>query len=155
MHPHDFFFYDNDIEKVRALINFSPDLVFDDKNQIIDTLCQHNIPCICINGVHNSSSNLTVQRIDNFNDVFQNIEAAMGKKNYEVKRRIAKSDRFYNRIKAVRYMIFLLFRPKVLHKNNLKCDPENSIIFASNHRSTLDPLVITSVINRNRICFSY
>ena len=51
--PNKFHFYNSDIEKINNIINTRPDLVFDDKNEIIDKLSSEGIKCICVMGNHN------------------------------------------------------------------------------------------------------
>lgn len=146
-----FFFCLNDEDKLNGILKIKPELVFEDKPQVIRVLNEKNIPCICVNGKHNVNEELLVQRINDFgvNVIDHAVENTIGKNNWKIYCRLAKSDQFFNHIKLFRPVIMWLFKPLVLHKENIKSDLGYGIVFVPNHRSTLDPLIITALLNRN------
>lgn len=62
---------------------------------------------------------------------------------------LEKSDKTYRKVKWLRYVILHKYKPIILHTENLKIISQKGIIVAPNHQSTLDPLIITSIINKN------
>lgn len=63
--------------------------------------------------------------------------------------RINGSDKVYKKVRNVIPIIMSKFKPVVLHSENLIVDNDNGVIVAPNHQSTLDPLIITSIIDKN------
>lgn len=55
---------------------------------------------------------------------------------------------FFNRILGIAKIIQQKFHPIVLHIENI-ADEKQGVIYAPNHRSTLDPLVLECVIKKN------
>lgn len=62
--------------------------------------------------------------------------------------RINSSDKVYKKVRNVIPIILSKFKPVVLHSENLIVDA-GGVIVAPNHQSTLDPLIITSIIDKN------
>lgn len=63
-----FFFYKDDDSKLRGIINSNPDIVFDDKSDILKTLSSNSIKTFCLNGQHNTdlTENTYLKKIVNF-----------------------------------------------------------------------------------------
>lgn len=148
-----FHFYKNDQEKIEGIKESKPDLVFEDKEDILYELNNNNIRTICINGTHNKTivENNFLKKIDDYDieKLESIIKDIMGEKKYSVKKRISESDLVYKKVRIVRPIINNKFKPIILNKENLIVDDDCSILIAPNHRSTLDPLIITSIIDKN------
>lgn len=71
------------------------------------------------------------------------------KKKRNIDKRILSSNRVYNLIKIVRPIISKKFKPIILHSENIARDLDCGLVIAPNHQSTLDPIIITAIINRN------
>ncbi|MDD3341267.1 MAG: lysophospholipid acyltransferase family protein [Bacilli bacterium] len=151
--PKNFYFYKNDEEKVRGIISAKPDLVFDDKPSIIKTLSEEKIKTICVKGKHNDevANSENVEIIKSFDE--KTIEKAknnlIGIKNLKLYDRINKSDRFFQKLKVFRPIIMHKFNPIILHEENMASSENEVGIYAPNHRSTLDPMVITAILVKN------
>ncbi|MBQ2408473.1 MAG: hypothetical protein II309_03475 [Bacilli bacterium] len=74
-----FHFYKNDSDKLEGILKSNPDLVLDDKPEIIKTLNKNNIQTFCINGNHNKdvlNSKLNIKIYDfneNVDTIFNNL----------------------------------------------------------------------------------
>lgn len=148
-----FHFYKNDEEKINGIIECNPDLVFDDKSEIIEKLSQNQIKTICVMGKHNNniepSKNVEVIKTFDNVELESKIEKIIGKKKIKYYNRAAASDVFFNKLKLLVPAINYKFKPIILNSENL-CNADNQpIIYAPNHRSTLDPVVITSIVFKN------
>ena len=148
-----FKFYKNDYEKINGIISSNPTIVFDDKPFIIEALKKHQIPTIFVDGKHNKevSDTETTLRIYNFEDktIEEKLEKTLGIKNLKYYRRAASSDVFFNKLKLCSPLILSQFKPIILHEENIIQEDGSGIIYAPNHRSTLDPMVITSILCKN------
>lgn len=148
-----FHFYKNDEEKVKGIIEAKPDLVFDDKPEIIDILSSNGIRTICVNGNHNKNVVATkkVGKITDFTkeNIDSTINGLFTKKEINYHERAAASDKFFQTIQKFGPLILNVFNPIILHKENMIVPNNEGIVYAPNHRSTLDPLVITAIINEN------
>lgn len=147
-------FFKNDEEKTNAILQAHPDLVFDDKPEIIEKISNNNIKVICVNGLHNQEvpeEAKKVQRIESFDyETIQKTEEKLfGKIKLKCYNRAAKSDLYFKKLKLCKKPILSFLNPIVLHEENLIDRPNDPVIYAPNHRSTLDPLVITSVVFKN------
>lgn len=144
------FFYKDDKTKIKGIIKSCPDLVFEDKLEIINSLSSINIKVICVKGLHNKKiePNNNVQLINEFDikEIKNAVESLFGALNLKYYIREAKSSLFFNRIKPLRPLIMIKFNPIVLHEDNICYDSSTGIIFAPNHRSTWDPIVITAIL---------
>ncbi|MBQ3021016.1 MAG: 1-acyl-sn-glycerol-3-phosphate acyltransferase [Bacilli bacterium] len=148
-----FHFYKNDEEKIKGIIASKPDLVFEDKPEIIKVLNENGIKTICINGDHNTilEENTNVKKINTYDkeELENKINELLGKNGYEMLNRISKSDIIYNKIKIVIPYILSKFKPIVLHSENILKTNLEGVVVAPNHMSTLDPLILTSLIDEN------
>lgn len=146
-----FFFYKNDNDKIKGIIEFKPDIAFDDKPEILTALNQNGIKTICVNGNHNKDvkESSMLKKIDNFIDVDKVIDKLLGNKKYTISNRVYDSNIFYKKVRHVVPVILNEFKPIVLNKDNLFYDNNSGVLISPNHQSTLDPLVITSVIDKN------
>lgn len=146
-------FYKNDNLKIDGILKEKPDLVFEDKPEIIDELSKNNINTICVSGHHNSYISVckNIERIDNFenDEIKQKMENLFGIKKLKYYKRAADSDIFFSKICPVSKIILMKFNPIVLNEDRLNNFDGEGVIYAPNHRSTIDPLVITSYVLKN------
>lgn len=151
--PNKFHFYNSDIEKINNIINTRPDLVFDDKNEIIDKLSSEGIKCICVMGNHNKkihdSDNVKVVKQFSKDEINIKISELIGKRKMDYYSRESKSDIYYQKMRFLIPIILKYFNPIVLNEKNIIKDVNDGIIYAPNHRSTLDPVVITTLLDKN------
>lgn len=149
----DFYFYQNDDEKIEGIKSRNPDIVFDDKTYVIETLSKSNIKCICLDGIHNKnimedgkvkkSSDFTKENLDN------KIASLIGVKNLEIYERAQASDILFRKLHIFKSTICAYFKPIILNPENIKYKCNQGILYAPNHRSTLDPLAILGVVGEN------
>lgn len=146
-----FFFYKNDSEKVRGIINSKPDIVFDDKTEILSVLNKNDIKTICVNGNHNKDVKESdmLKTIDDFVEADKVVDKLLKNKEYTISNRIYDSDLFYKKVSHIIPIILNKFKPIVINEDNLIKENNSGVVIAPNHQSTLDPLVITSVIDKN------
>lgn len=147
-----FHYYKNDEEKIKGIENSKPDIIFEDKQEVLLELNKKGFRTICINGNHNVSVEESdmLKKTSNYdeNEIGDIIDALMGRKSYETLNRISKSDMFYKKVRVVIPYILSKFQPIVLHEENLILD-NSGVVIAPNHMSTLDPLILTSLIDKN------
>lgn len=147
--PSDFFFYPDDTEKIAGVIKANPTFAFEDKPNLIRALAGKKVNVLAVRGRHNR--NMIPERHIEFLEVYekeqiiQKTEALLGKSLLECCNRGAKADCFYRKLFCLRPVVYMYFRPIVLHRENIVRTGDR-IIYASNHRSTLDPLVITAAL---------
>lgn len=148
-----FYFYENDEQKINGVMNSNPDLVFEDKPEIINRLVENGIRIMCVNGKHNRNVNITKNciKIDDFKQPLlqQKIEEIVGIKNLKYYEKTVKSDKFFKKITFLRPVILKTFNPIIVNEENIKNTKYESTVYAPNHRSTLDPLVITGILKLN------
>ncbi len=146
-----FFFYKNDNDKIRGITESNPDIAFDDKPEILSALNQNGIKTICVNGNHNKDikENSMLRKIDNFVDVDKVIDKLLRDKKYTISNRVYDSNVFYKKVRHIIPIILNEFKPIVLNKDDLIDVYDDGILISPNHQSTLDPLIITSVIDKN------
>ncbi len=148
-----FVFFPNDREKINAIIDAKPSVVFDDKPEIINKLNKNNIKTICVSGKHNVLEDDTAynKRLSEFNeDNINNIvENVIGKKNLECLNNSAKSQMFYEKLFLIKDTVLKKYKPIILHEENLIKDSSEGLVYVSNHLKTIDPLIITSIIDEN------
>ena len=140
-------FYKNDKEKVDAILKERPAIIVDDKLEVIEFLDRHHVLAICIGGVHNVGIK---NRVSGFEpDVFMDIlKKVYGSGALEMMDNLAKSSKLYKKLLFFRrFLIDWNTETYVLNAQNLVKDYAGGIIYASNHRSTLDPLYITGYLN--------
>lgn len=148
-----FFFYPDDESKVEGIKKSKPDLVFDDKPEILEQLSTDGIKCICVEGNHNATLENTdmIQKIHTFykEELEEKLKILMGVKTLRYYERAAHSDILFNKMKVLRFAIGTYFKPIVLNRENLFIPNNEGIIYAPNHRSTLDPIAISGIIAEN------
>ena len=151
--PRKIHYFGSDQEKVAAIVTTGPDLVFDDKPEVIEFLVSQGIKCVCISGQHNQTltENKSIQMLDCFsceslNDVMVRL---FGSETLATYRLAANSDLLFQKIYLVSPLIRHYFSPIILHKENILEAANAGIIYAPNHRSTLDPVIITSILGKN------
>lgn len=147
-----FYFYENDDEKIKNIIAAKPDIVFEDKAEIIKKLNEYGIKCICVEGKHNidviNDKNVFKDTCESYDNVVTSVDKLLGKKKVVYFKKAAKSDLFYAKISFVKHLILKCFEPIILNGENIIVD-DKPLIYAPNHRSTLDPLIINSVIDKH------
>lgn len=147
------FFYTDDKEKIDGILKSNPTIVFDDKPQIVKQLAENDVKVICVSGIHNKmvlpSKNVEIVHVFDKNEIEQKIEKLLGKANYVCHKRELCSAIFFNKLVKAKFIFELLFYPIVLHPENIISEKREGIIYAPNHRSTLDPLVVESVLEEH------
>lgn len=145
-------FYNNDTEKIEGIIKARPNIVFEDKAEILSLLNKQCIKTICINGNHNSHILETefLKKASNFDKSYLDdaIKFLLKKNDYQILNRSAKSDIQYRKIRKTIPLIASIFKPIILHPENI-IKPNTGVVIAPNHRSTLDPIIITGIIDKN------
>lgn len=140
-------FYKNDKEKLAAILKERPAIIIDDKPEIIEFLSENHILCMCISGVHNED---VKNRTKNFEpDVFKEVlKKVYGSNKLEMMDNLAESSKLYRKLFFFkRFLLNWNAETYVLNSQNLVQDYTGGIIYASNHRSTIDPLYITGYLN--------
>ncbi|MDE6656069.1 MAG: 1-acyl-sn-glycerol-3-phosphate acyltransferase [Anaeroplasmataceae bacterium] len=148
-----FFFYPDDKEKVKGILKKCPLIVFEDKKPIIEQLAENGVKVLCVSGVHNRSvlpSN-SVEIINVFDkyDIEKKIEKMIGKVNWICHKKETNSKKVFNKLSKTAVISRLIFHPIVLHPENIISGGKRGIIYAPNHRSTLDPLIIETVFTEH------
>lgn len=145
-----FFFYQNDEDKLKSILNCHPILVFDDKKQIVEQLAQAGTKVLCVSGRHNKnvlpSENVEVINLFKEEDVEKKIENLLGETNWLCHKREAKSLKYFMRISKITILLRRIYHPLILHPENIVTKSNSGVIYAPNHRSTLDPLIVESVL---------
>ena len=90
-----------------------------------------------------------LKKVDDFIGIDKVVDTLLKNKKYSISSRVYDSDRFYKKVRHIIPIILNEFKPIVLNKNNLINVDNQGIVVAPNHQSTLDPLIITSVIDEN------
>lgn len=148
-----FFFYPDDKEKVAGILTRCPTIVFEDKQSVVEDLTEAGKKVICVSGLHNKmilpSENVEVISEFEKTDIEEKIERLLGKTNYRCHKKEAKSAKFFRLIVKGSSWVQIYFRPIVLHPENILSDQTHGIIYAPNHRSTLDPIVLESILKEN------
>lgn len=147
-----FYFYPNDRCKVEGVIAQNPQIVFEDKKEIIDVFNKNGIPTICILGQHNHDvpETKTTLKIAGFDieTVSLGMSKLLGRK-LGYYNREAKSNSYFKKFSRLRMFVSFKFIPIILNEQNIKHVSNEGIIYAPNHRSTLDPVVITGILRQN------
>jgi len=141
-------FYANDDEKIEGIKRKGSKLVFDDKPYVIEKVSKFT-KVICVNNPHNENKqfNENVFRIDNFSkiEIETSLKALFGERDYEYILRNANAEKFFQSLKPFLKPLFLrTFNPILLNEQNIIRD--GSVIYAPNHRSTLDPLAVITAL---------
>lgn len=147
----DIYFYPNDESKINGIISRNPDVVFDDKKEIIEELRKQGLKVLFIDEKYNQDvlENKDTIRFKEFSEANDKIEEVIGKTKIKFYERAAKSDIFFNKAKLVSPLVMQKFKPIIINSKNLISVENEPVIYAPNHRSTLDPVVITSIILKN------
>lgn len=147
------YFYKNDELKKANIFDRKPLLVFDDKEDVVKFFEMNQIRTVCVSGVHNSDviDSKYVKKIDNFEteSISTALTHLLKKRDINCIENELNSRKFFNRIKFVGNVIIQIYHPVVLHEEHIKNDFSEGILYAPNHRSTLDPLIIESILKRN------
>lgn len=77
------------------------------------------------------------------------IEKSVGTEKYSYYQRAVTSDKFFKKLKKYNMFLKWYFHPIILHKENLVENSNIGVMYVSNHRSTLDPLVISVVLSKH------
>lgn len=143
-------FQPTDEDKIQYILKNGIDIMIDDKPYIINSI-SNNVRCICMNSNYNREIDKKIDRIYDYNDndsvinllnVKKSIEKTQNKNLYPS---IKKTERTYKVVRTIgRPFVKLLFKPIVLNEQNLSND--STIIYAPNHRKTLDPFFIVMTI---------
>ena len=149
----EYHFYTTDEDKVKSIIESKPDLVFEDKPQIIQALTDNGIKCICVEGYHNvdvqDTDNVKRSSCDDYESIINDVDKVVGANKIKYFRRASKSLLFYSKLEFLKPLLLKLFKPIILNGENIVKDDEKALIYAPNHRSTLDPLVINAIVDKH------
>ena len=144
-------FFENDEEKMKYLKKQDRDSIkVDDKPEIIDELSTYS-KCICVSSSYNDKNfNENVCKIQSFenDEVINQVDEIIKREssldsisNLQLYSGIKKTERFYKIIKAIGTpFVKIAFKPIILNKQNISS--EKPLIYAPNHRKTLDPFFI-------------
>jgi len=141
-------FYENDAKKIQGILNCNPVVVYDDKPEILERLKEEIISVICVNGLHNQMlSDEKFPRIFSFarEELGKAIEKSVGQRTIKYYQREVKSAKVFRKIKVLKPLMLCKFRPVVLNADNIY-HGEKGVIYAPNHRSTWDPIIITGIL---------
>lgn len=142
-------FCPTDEEKIQYIKKISPDIIVDDKPYILNAFSK-DISCICISAGYNQKGlDVHVERVSGYagNEVYNRIEKIRRKKGIHNKNvfkypNLRRNKRWF---KLIRYLVSPIlefcYHPIFLHKENISI--HEPLIYAPNHRSTLDPFFIT------------
>lgn len=148
-----FFFYPDDTAKLGGVIKAQPLLVFDDKPWMIERLSEAGLKTICVAGRHSSAVLPTenVESIHSFHEdeLEQKLAKLFGRSNWECHKKETASAKFFRRLTGFKPIIEKLFHPIILHPENRISENSKGVIFAPNHRRTLDPLLIECILLEN------
>ena len=148
-----FYFYKNDEEKVKNIVDINPDLVFEDKSEIINELTENSIKTICVRGTHNKDieTGEKIEIISNFSKetLDEKMKSLFGKKMIKYYEREAQSRKFYEQLRFLVPIARRFFNPVIVNEENIITMDNEGIIYAPNHRSTLDPVAIMSILDDN------
>ena len=149
--PSNIYFFPSDEVKLEKLIQSKPSLVFDDKPSILNELYRHNIPVVCIAGQHNEAlqSVRGIERIAEYKNIqIEKLLKGVWGRNFPYLIRAAQSDQLWKRLLHFAPLCQLYFHPIVLNPSR-QIITDEAVLYAPNHRSTLDPFAISTVIKEN------
>ena len=116
-------------------------------------LSKAGMKAICVSNVYNQSvvSSQNIEIINGFDTylIEQKIEHLLGRDNFTCHKKEANSSKFFRMIIKTRIFVNLMFHPIVLHPENIISEKAEGTIYVPNHRSTLDPLIVESILNEN------
>lgn len=146
------YYFRNDEEKLARILEVRPHLVFDDKVMILKELKRNHIPVVCVAGPHNTELQDVdgIERIKGYQDIKINklLEKVLGR-DMPYLLRAANSDRLWKKLLPLVPIFRWYFHPIELNSSRRLLTEDEPILYAPNHRSTLDPLVISSVTKEN------
>lgn len=67
----------------------------------------------------------------------------------EYKQKNKQSNRFFNLLKMFTPLVSMIFNPIIINKENIVKDINVGVIYAPNHQRTLDPIIITAILNEH------
>lgn len=144
-----FHFYKDDEDKYEGVLAANPILIYEDKPLLIKRFSSMGVNVLCVSGRHNQSiddmSHVKCIKCFQEQQVNETMEKLLGKKLLDCANRGAVSDRFYKKLFCFRPIVYMFFRPVILNRQNISQTNKN-IIYASNHRSTLDPIILTAIL---------
>ncbi|NLA32885.1 MAG: 1-acyl-sn-glycerol-3-phosphate acyltransferase [Mollicutes bacterium] len=164
------FFFENDYEKLEEIKRRKPDLMIDDKPELIEEFGYFtNTICVKSNYNKNVNEKGRIFTVSDFNQeqilsVVNQIRDARGLKPipidfkpsfyHKILKRVSKktenikyTNKWYKRAKALgKPIVMKEFKPIVLNSNNKKV--ENPVIVAPNHRSTIDPFFVIATTDK-------
>jgi 1-acyl-sn-glycerol-3-phosphate acyltransferase len=144
-------FYENDIEKTKGIEAKGADILFDDKPEVI-IAASGFANVVCVNAPYNACFQFpdNVIRINGFEngEPEEAVRKLVGEKKYTYMLREAKAKSTYNLlIKTFAPVVLKKFRPILFNTANI-LDTTEPVIYAPNHRSTLDPFIILAVLKK-------
>lgn len=150
--PSKIHFFQNDEEKLAGMLQARPNLVFDDKVTILKELKRNHIPVVCMAGPHNTElQNVDgIERIKGYQDI--KIDKLLEKvlsRDMPYLLRAANSERLWKKLQPLIPIFRWYFHPIELNASRRLLTEDEPVLYAPNHRSTLDPLVISSVTEEN------
>lgn len=141
------FFYENDEKKIEGILEHKPSLLYDDKREILEKAKKEKIGVICVSGVHNREVD-GIPRIASFEklELQKAVKSVIGERNLRYFQRDAKSNKVFQKIKRLKPIMMREFRPVILNADNIDKQSDRGIVYAPNHRSTWDPIIITGIL---------
>lgn len=147
------YFYENDDKKLEHLIEIKPDFIFDDKPIMVEAFDRCSIKCICVSGRHNKqiTENENIKIINDFEktDINKVMKDLVGERKFNYFTREAQSEIEWRKLRTIYPFVLAIFNPLVIHKDRLINVCGDGVIYAPNHQKTLDPLVITPIIDKS------
>lgn len=145
-------FHKSDKDKIKALEEKTKNqeiLLFDDKPEVIKNVSKFT-KVVCVDSVYNEDTkfNENVERITGFEgeEAEKAVIKLIGKRRFNYLKRKNKAAKYHlPAIKGFASTVEKMFDPIILNKENL-IDTNESVIYAPNHRSTLDPIILTAII---------
>ena len=143
------FFYENDLQKVQGIINCAPVVAYDDKAEILEQFKKEKVSAVCVDGVHNKHLSLEgIPRINSFgaDEIREATEKCIGTRIFKFYQREMQSDKVFRKLVLLKPVMLGKFHPVVLHSENIYRESDKGIVYAPNHRSTWDPIIITGIL---------
>lgn len=144
-------FTNSDEEKIEQLKNIKPDIHIDDKESIINSL-PSDIKCMYISSSYNKNIDekkaVKVDTYENWNLINKIDKISVDKKveNVVTYPNIKNTEFNYKLVKSIGTpFVKFLYKPIILNKQNLVSD--GPVVYASNHRKTLDPFFLVMSVD--------
>lgn len=152
LNKEDFYFCENDEQKIEIIKNFGPNIVFEDKPEIINELSKTS-KVICIPGTHNTSikdsNDVSIMKDYSVEYTNEKMKELLGENAYNYLMEEADSNKYFKKLEKLGPIIMNHFNPIILHEESLIPEGNYSTIYAPNHRSTWDPVIIEAYLKRN------